>query len=433
MTTYSNDSKRILYGFIRVSFFILVVKLFGVFKEIAVANRFGVSEVVDSYTLSLAIVSWIPAIWIAVINSVYVPLSQKLPLNARQSFNGNLFGLVVLAGLASTLAMFFLIRLLYPTLFDGLTESGLKLLIDMSSGLAPIIIFGLISAHLSVLLLAKERHINTLTQTVPSIALIIFLYFWPSNNSDAKLFIVAMLLGTFLQILALFFFCKRANFTLTPKFDDIKETTQLIRNAVGLMLAAQLIASFSSPIALYYATTLGEGSVSVFGYATKFIALIVGLGATAIGRAVLPVLSSSSQSIAIKKKLAYHWSLILFLLGTLSAIAVWLLAEVTVEIVFERGAFTSQNTQEVAEVVKFGAMQLPFVFSSVVFGQYFASRGDYRILFYSGCISLTVVIASSHILIQLYLLPGLMLATVASLIAVNFLFLFRMYGFKCNG
>ena len=79
MTSFSKDSERILLGLIRVSFFMLVVKVFGLFKEIAIANRFGVSDLVDSYTLANAIVFWIPAIWISVINSVFVPLSHKLP------------------------------------------------------------------------------------------------------------------------------------------------------------------------------------------------------------------------------------------------------------------------------------------------------------------------------------------------------------------
>ena len=139
-TSFSKDSERILLGLIRVSFFMLVVKVFGLFKEIAIANRFGVSDLVDSYTLANAIVFWIPAIWISVINSVFVPLSHKLPSESKENFQRNLFGVVALAGSISTFALIFIATHFFPVIFDKHTESGLAMLIQMCSGLAPIIL-----------------------------------------------------------------------------------------------------------------------------------------------------------------------------------------------------------------------------------------------------------------------------------------------------
>jgi len=430
LTSFSSDNKRIFHGLIRVSFFILIVKFIGVFREIAVANRFGVSELVDSYTLSTAVVFWIPAIWTSVVNLVYVPLSNKLPAETKENFDRNLLSIVMLVGLLSIFTVYLVVIFVFPITFTNLNDSGLELLLIMCSGLTPLILFALMSAHLSALLLAKERHINTLTQIVPPIVLILFLLFWPADFSSAYLFIAGMIVGFLLRTLTLAYFCKRADLNVMPMANNLGEVSNLIKNAMGLMVLSQFIASFGNPIYLYFASTLGEGNVSVFGYTTKIIALAVGLGATATGRAVLPVLSNSTQSFFVKKKLTLNWALKLCLIGIVAAIILRFAATDLVRIVFERGAFTSQNTQSVAEMVRFGALQLPFVFSNVVFAQFFASQGAYRVLLYSSCIGLVVMALSSYVLIQFFQLPGLMLAKTTTTIAVNLFFLNRVLSLK---
>ena len=306
------------------------------------------------------------------------------------------------------------------------------MLIQMCSGLAPIILIALTSAHLSALLLAKERHINTLTQIIPAAVLILFLYFWPISDSNTTLFIAGMLVGSLLRVLTLGYFCKKENFKISPKIDDISGVIQHLKSALGLMVLSQLVASFGPPIALYFAASLGEGSVSIFGYSLKIIALAVGLGATATGRAVLPVLSSSSQSVSDKRKLAIQWALKLFLVGFFSAAILWIVAIDLVKITFERGAFSSTDTVAVAEMIQYGAIQLPFVFCNVVLAQFVASQGAYRILFYSSGLGLTVNVISCFILIQFFFLPGLMLAKAAAVIVVNLFFFYRILRFQCN-
>jgi hypothetical protein len=55
-----SDHRRIAQGAMRVAFFLLLGKAAGAFKEMAVAYRYGVSDVVDAYQFTMVMANWLP-------------------------------------------------------------------------------------------------------------------------------------------------------------------------------------------------------------------------------------------------------------------------------------------------------------------------------------------------------------------------------------
>ncbi len=72
------DHKRIVRGAVWVSLFVLLGKLAGAVKEMAVAYRYGVSGVVDAYQLAFTVVTWIPGTLVSVIGVVLIPILVRL-------------------------------------------------------------------------------------------------------------------------------------------------------------------------------------------------------------------------------------------------------------------------------------------------------------------------------------------------------------------
>ena len=62
---------------LRVLAFLLLGKLVAAGKEMAIAWRYGVSEVVDGYLVAFAIGNWIPSVWMTVLTLVLVPLLAR--------------------------------------------------------------------------------------------------------------------------------------------------------------------------------------------------------------------------------------------------------------------------------------------------------------------------------------------------------------------
>jgi peptidoglycan biosynthesis protein MviN/MurJ (putative lipid II flippase) len=124
----------------------------------------------------------------------------------------------------------------------------------------------------------------------------------------------------------------------------------------------------------FFAVRMGEGVLAGYSYAQRIIALVLGLTATVIGRAMLPVFSSVSD-IRTSFVMAARWAWRLAGLGLLGALVLFLIAEWAVMLLFQRGAFIANDTREVAQILRMLALQLPFYLFAMVLVQWLGAAG----------------------------------------------------------
>jgi putative peptidoglycan lipid II flippase len=112
------------------------------------------------------------------------------------------------------------------------------------------------------------------------------------------------------------------------------------------------------------ASQTGEGSLAAMRYATNLVQLPLGLVATALSFAVLPVLSrfgaAGAQDPAFGQTLSRGVRAALFLIVP-AAVVLIALREPVVRLVFQRGTFGSDDAALTATALLFYAPQLPFV------------------------------------------------------------------------
>ena len=381
---------RIARGMLLVGGFVLVGKLAGAGREMIIAWRYGVSPTVDAYVLVMTIVMLLPTLWASVSMSVLVPLVRRLERERRGAFDAELTGAVLLAaGVVTLLALWLL-----PPALELLPGFAGEIDRHLVRGLAPLAGGGLVVGLLAAQLLANEQHGNTLLEGVPALTVMLALLAWPGGPTVDPL-IYGTLFGVVLQIAGLWYLLRRSGHAVLPRLAFDSPAWNGLRVALGLMVVGKLVTLFVAPIDQLIAGSLGEGSIAVLNYAYKLLALVIGLGGTAIGRAILPVLSRSRDKDAESLALARRWSALLFGVGLVACVATILLAEQIVALLFERGAFTAENTREVARTVRFGAVQLPFFFASIVLVQLFASRGRYTVLLTTSVMTLVVKVVCS--------------------------------------
>src|SRR5690606_38472749 len=137
-----------------------------------------------------------------------------------------------------------------------------------------------------------------------------------------------------------------------------------------------------SPLDQYAASYLGDNANATLGYATRLLSLVLGLGAVSVGRAALPVLSDLAAQGQWQRvrRLSMQWSVGMVALGSELVLAGWWLAPWGVALVFERGAFTADDTVRVAEAFRWGLLQLPFFFGVLMLVQLLASQQRYRLM-----------------------------------------------------
>ena len=297
-------------------------------------------------------------------------------------------------------------------------QEGASLLPERTSALArqmlPILIFILplsfVASFLAANLMANQRHTNSLLEGVPPlfILLVVVLVPWQSVNQLAW----ATILGMLAQ-LVLLSLCQHHGQRLPRfRFSWRAPEWRTLAGGFGIVLAGQIVASASGVIDQIMVAPLGSGANATLGYASRLLSLLMALGATAVARALLPILSELDTLDAGRStRVASCWTAALFLAGSVTAIIAYFFAPLGIRLLFERGAFTAQDTAAVTSIFRYGLLQLPFYFAGIVLVQLIASRGAYWILLSSGVINFATKIVGNLVLIPILGVGGALAAT----------------------
>lgn len=411
-----SDHQRIAKAAFRVAFFLLLGKAAGAFKEMAVAYRYGISDAVDAYQFTMVMANWIPVTLVGVFSIVLIPVlvhAKDQPMSLRQRFMGEVTGLLLGIGLV----LAFLIWLIWPWVLLWAGKGLNPVVQSMSSELlwafAPAAVLTLLTGLQAARLRAHERHINTLLDSVPAFSILVFVLCAGPTQSVTPL-LWGTLVGYIVQSASLYYLARRADgFYAYPRFGFSAQQWPELAHAVGIMLIGQVAMSFVGPLDQYTAANLGDNANATLGYATRFIALMLGVGAASVGRAALPVLADvTRRGDAVRARaIALKWSLFMVLIGlAVATITAWL-APLGVSLLYERGAFSAEDTARVSSVLRWGLLQLPFYFGVLILVQLLASQNRYGIM---AAIALANFAAKA--LMNWYLAPkmgvhGIMLAT----------------------
>jgi putative peptidoglycan lipid II flippase len=401
-----------------VSLFVIFGKLSGAFKEMAVAWRYGVSAEVDGYLFVVNFVSLPIALWFSVLTVVLVPLAARLAKESPRQlplFRAELLGAAIALGVGLALVAAILLPIAIRSPSMGLPASTALLAADTVPGMVLLLPLGMVVSVFSIWMLAVGMHANTLLEGVPS--LVIAGAVLVGDVGVAPL-VWGTVAGGVIHLGCLAMPLARRGEIMWPRFGFSSPAWRWFKQSFAIMLVGSALMSLVTIIDLMFSVHLGTGAVSMLGYANRVLALILALGGTAISRATLPVFSRVSYagdgdaaSDNAIHKVATRWLRIMFGLGTAAMLVVWSLAPTIIKLLFERGAFSPENTAEVAEVLRYGAVQLPFFFAGLVLVSSLVSRGLHLAVAIGAGLNLVVKGVANYLLVPEFGINGIMLAT----------------------
>ena len=369
----------------RVAFFLLLGKAAGAFKEMAVAYRYGVSDAVDAYQFTMTMANWLPVTIVGALSVVLIPVLVRTRSEDRASrarFLGELQGWVI--GIGTVLAVF--IYVAWPWVLDfagqGLPPEARQMSAQLTFAFAPAALLTLMTGISAARLRAHERHINTLLDSVPAVVILVWVLL-AATVDDVGPLLWGTLVGYLIQSIWLLWLAAKADGMWgRPRLSLTSHQWPDLVKAAGVMLIGQVAMSFVGPIDQYTAANLGANANSTLGYASRLLSLLLGIGAASVGRAALPVLADiqSRGDAGRARTTALKWSVLMLLGGAGVTVLGWLLAPWGVSLLFERGAFTAQDTVTVAHVLRWGLLQMPFYFGVLILVQLLASQNRYRIM-----------------------------------------------------
>jgi peptidoglycan biosynthesis protein MviN/MurJ (putative lipid II flippase) len=405
-------------GMAWVSLFVVIGKLSGAFKEMAIAWRYGISAEVDGYLFVANLVSWPVALWFSVLTVVLVPLAARL---ARENptqlplFRAELLGAAIAIGVALALVMAVLLPFVIRAPWTGLPAHTAAFAADTVFGMAPLLPISMVASVFSIWMLAVGMHANTLLEGVPALVLAGAVLI---GDSGVGPLVWGTAAGAVLHLACLALPLAKRGEIKWPRFGFSSPAWQWFRQGFAIMLIGNALMSLVTIVDLMFSVHLGTGAVSALSYANRVLALILGLGGTAISRATLPVFSSvnyaddgATGSGKAIHQAATRWIVIMFVMGAGAMLAVWWLAPTIVSLLFERGAFSADNTAEVAEAMRYGAVQFPFYFAALVLVSSLVSRGLHQAVAIGAGLNLVVKCLANYLMVPKFGINGLMLAT----------------------
>ncbi|HEY4210722.1 MAG TPA: lipid II flippase MurJ [Steroidobacteraceae bacterium] len=414
---------EIVRGILSVGTFILIGKLAAAAKEMVVAWRYGVSADVDVYLFLFNLINWPISLWVSILTPILVPIlaKERYERHGDQGrFRAELTGRTLLAGVVVAAVVAVLMVVLLRTSLTGLPTSSLSKAFRLLTPMVLLTPFGWLIGLFSVVMLAAGRHANTLLESVPAIVIAALAAAFGSYGIDVLAW--ATLAGYLCHMLALAVPLRHE--LQTPRYTADAPQWSAFWAGFSIMLLGQCLMSLTTVADQFFAARLSAGALASLGYAQRILALILGLGATAVGRATIPVLARAPDSAyANVRGITLRWVRIVFA-GGLVAIAIgWWLAPWGVRLLFERGAFTPGDTRAVVAVLRAGLLQMPFNFSAVLLFYALAGRRKYMAITLVASVALILKLLMNSLLVPVWGTQGLMLSTGVMNAALMFMYL----------
>ena len=413
----------------------LVGKSLGFIKTLVIAATFGATGVLDAFWVAYSLPTVFPSIFTIVISTVFIPQFLKSDRTSRESWEGiNTF---ITAVIILNIVLFFILYLfasnivgvIAPGLSSEVSSNAIKLFEYMSFAT---LIMGF-SSLLVAIANAYEKFYLSAIESIVVNSLIIGVCLTVEELNDISVVVYAIIAGFLIQLIILLTSNRKVlleYFRFRFKFyhpDFIRPLAGAIPLIVGYMGAV-----FIGIVDQWFASYEDVGAISILTYATLLAFLPMEIFGNAVIQTFYPRLSKFMATSQIEEGIkVYQQGLQLIVFILLPASLFLVVANLNlVQIVFERGAFSYENSVLTSSVVS--ALALGLLMQGITYYNYrvlhAAQKSWYAI--YIGLIGVLFDAFFNYLLAPKYGIEGIAYATAISLFLqclLSTLFLYKIY------
>lgn len=411
----------------------LGIKVVSLLKESFVAAAFGTASAYDAFVIALLVPTTIVGILSGSLNAALIPtyieISEQENSEAAQRLYSTIlmWNTLLLVGL--TLLMAATVRFWLPVMASGFDPAKLALTQNLLLWSLPIVILTGFSTTWGALLNAGDKFaLVAIAPALQPLLIILTLGFFGRSWGIYAL-MGSTVLGVLLETMVLGSALSRRGHSLLPRWYGVTSAFRKVRGQYGACIAGAFLVSGMTVVDQAFASTLGPGSNSALNYGSKLVALVLSLGATALGTAILPQLSrmvALNNWTGIRRFLSFYSKVILAV--TIPACLILILASsYIVRIMYQHGSFTAADTSLVVKVQIFYLLRIPFSTCLVLVTRTLtALRANHILLFMSfGSFTLNAVL--DYLFIQRFGIAGITLSTSACSVVILLCLSVAMY------
>lgn len=412
-----------------------VAKLTTTVKELVVAGYFGTSEVVDAFLIAFLLpmfaISVLAGSFSASMMPTYIRTRDDAGVVAARELFSSVMALGILFLVAATFVLAVLAPVLLPLLGSGFSAQTMALTQSLFYWLLPVLVLTGIGHLYATAMNAGERFAAVaLAPAVTPICAVVFLVFLVDEWGIHAL-AGGTVFGAAIELVILAKAATRRDIPLLPRWSGMTDELRVVIGQYAPMVAGAFLMSSTWLVDQAMAAMLETGSVATLNYANRVVAMMLGIVTMALGTALLPYFSRMVADEDWAGVLHTFWTyarLIIFLSVPITAV-LFLFSELIIDVLFERGAFSADDTSLVGRVQAFYLLQIPFYVLGILTVRLISSLRLNHLLMWGAGISLPLNILLNYIFMQWMGISGIALST-ACVYAVSLLFLSTMLASK---
>ena len=375
-------SRRILSAALMVGSLNGVVMIVSVVRDLAFAYRFGTGEIVDAFLIGLLIPTLTVQLIAGSLSIALVPEMLRALGDGEHTEAADLSSSVA-AIAVGLLCLVTLVLLVIRVRVTGVLTSGFdpqrsELTSFFYIGTLPSIIIQGWSLLVGGMLNAKRRFaVVALAPVIRPLAVCMTLAVdW--GSSYAAVLLSAYLIGAVAEAAWITVAAVRAGISVKLRWSRLTAPIHRILHEFGMAMVGTGVLSGAILADQYFASLAGAGGVAAYGYGAKLTSVLIGAGALPLGAAVLPHFSEHvrQRKWVEFRSVLIQWSGIVIAFSVPCVALVWIYSGELVQLLFQRGAFTAEDTERVALVQRYLALQIPFFLCGTLFIR--ALRGGHR-------------------------------------------------------
>jgi len=413
----TSTNRKIFRAAVIVAFFGVMAKLMGSAKEIVVAQWFGRSDGLDSFLIAFVVCSFTISLVVGALDSALVPVlvevRQKEGTAGTQKLLSSMLLMIVMGLIGIALLLGLLAPYYLPWIAHGFSAQKLYLTRELLYILLPFLFFSGVALFITSALSGLERF--GLPSAVPLVTPLVTVVFIILAAIHWGTFTLAFgaVTGSVAEAGILYYLLWRQGITLSLHWAGLGSAVREVLSGYAPLLAAAFLMGSTSVVDQAMAAMLPGGSVAALSYGNKLIGAIVAVGGTALNTAVLPYFSKMAAERdwqgcrhTLKRYIA---------LTALATIPFTLLliafSKPLIHVLFQRGAFTGNDTAVVSWVQACYAIQVPFYMWSMLFVRFLCAVRWNRIFPAIAAINLTIDIVLNLVLMRIWGVAGIALST----------------------
>lgn len=416
-TGRSRVNQGILRAAVSVSATGIVVKIAASLKEITVAGVYGRSDVMDAFLAAALIPNLLVNLISESMNQALVPTlirvrEQEGSERARELLSSSMVWMCILL-IGASAAMALAAHGIFPLIASRFPAAKLALSIRLFYSLLPVVLITGVATNCTAVLNTVDRFaLPALAPIVISIAIIAGALLLASRYGIWAM-VYSTLAGSLLHAGMVAWMMSAHGYPFRLRWYGMTEATRTVGRQYGPMLLSGVVASGGLLVDQSMAAMLPAGSVSALVYANRFVSVVLTLLGGAISTAIVPYFSRmvARRDWASSRQTLRNWTGLAALASVPIAALLIGGAHGLVRIAFQHGAFGPRDTAIVARVLAMYAVQIPFFVTSRVFYRFLVAMLRTDLVLYCGVINLALDVILNVVLMRLYGVAGIALAT----------------------